>query len=207
MKRGFTIVEMMIAIGIIGVLSTVVLQQTREARRSGINARIDIYMHQMLQGVQTFYIENDRFPGERSTPGEVGCFGQYPDDGISEGCGPLLYPTSENSTWVYPNNQLFIDEIGTVMNNLPELDKVKLKIDPVYQELLGEVIRGSHYTCISFSPYDRRCSNEMRIVWYKNQDDRSCNAPGAIESDALGPAGSDVTGCVVVMRDGGFLFE
>lgn len=61
-KKGFTLVELLVIVSIIGVLSTVILSSLGEARsKADDSARIQI-MKQMEIALELYYLDNDEYP-------------------------------------------------------------------------------------------------------------------------------------------------
>jgi general secretion pathway protein G len=61
-SRGFTLVELLVVISIIGLLSSVVYSSLQSARQKAITARKQADMNQLLKAVQLYYFDKNSMP-------------------------------------------------------------------------------------------------------------------------------------------------
>lgn len=64
--RGFTLIEVLIVVGIIGLLASVVLSGLGSVRSRGRDARRAADLRQVQQGLELYYTRNQRYPDEMS---------------------------------------------------------------------------------------------------------------------------------------------
>jgi len=57
-RSGFTLIELLVVVAIIGLLSTIVLVNTRNARFQAYDASIQSMMHQVRNGAEMIYTQN-----------------------------------------------------------------------------------------------------------------------------------------------------
>lgn len=76
-QKGFTLVELLIVLAIIGVLAAIVLISLNSSRKGGRDARRVADMREVATALQLYFAENSGYPGP-DTPSEAG---PNPDDG------------------------------------------------------------------------------------------------------------------------------
>src|SRR5438045_898241 len=64
-RPGFTLLEVMVALAISGVLAAMLLPAVQYARESGRRAKCQNNLHQMGLALQNFHAAHDRFPAGR----------------------------------------------------------------------------------------------------------------------------------------------
>jgi prepilin-type N-terminal cleavage/methylation domain-containing protein len=62
MKKGFTLIELIVVIAIIGILSTLTIVQAQNYRRKTKNAARIEYVRQIITGLEMFYSLNRAYP-------------------------------------------------------------------------------------------------------------------------------------------------
>ncbi|MFH1575322.1 MAG: type II secretion system protein [Candidatus Nealsonbacteria bacterium] len=80
MNKGFTLIELLVVVMIIGLLSTIVLVNTKNARFQAYDAKIQSIMHQVRNSAELIYTQNgesydticDENNGTLSDSGEIG---------------------------------------------------------------------------------------------------------------------------------------
>ncbi|MBU0629385.1 MAG: prepilin-type N-terminal cleavage/methylation domain-containing protein [Candidatus Margulisbacteria bacterium] len=68
MKKGFTLVEILIVIGIIGLLSVFLVPNLLGARDKGKEAAVKGVMHSVQLAVEAYHMENDLYPLGKDIP-------------------------------------------------------------------------------------------------------------------------------------------
>ena len=63
MRRGFTIIELMIVIGIIGILMGIVFTAASSSVRAGRSTRADALCQTVQSGLATYYAQYEKWPG------------------------------------------------------------------------------------------------------------------------------------------------
>lgn len=62
-RRGFTLVELLIVIAIIGILSSVVMSSLNSARAKARDASRVASIQEMQKALENYYLDNGRYPG------------------------------------------------------------------------------------------------------------------------------------------------
>lgn len=80
MKRAFTIVELLMVIGILAVLMTIVTTAAGGAIREARSNRANALVSMIQSGLETYYAQNDRWPGNFGDKVEKGLRSNISDD-------------------------------------------------------------------------------------------------------------------------------
>ena len=70
--RGFTLIEILVVVSIIGVLSSVILTSVSKARLKAENSTINQQVEQYVKALQMIYLENGNYPITTPTPVSLG---------------------------------------------------------------------------------------------------------------------------------------
>lgn len=62
LDKGFTLIELMVVISIIGLLSSITLASLSGARSKGRDARLIAEIKQLQNAMELYYFDNDRYP-------------------------------------------------------------------------------------------------------------------------------------------------
>ncbi len=97
---GFTLIEMMIVIAIIGILSSVVLIALGPSRDKAKDARIISDMNQIMSTMETLYNPNTgKYPDSSAATANPAVSAAVTDIGNSGGQGFAMYPPSTGDIW------------------------------------------------------------------------------------------------------------
>jgi len=67
-KRGFTLIELMVVIGIIGILGTTAIPTYRTFQQRSYGAQAQVMLKQILDAQIAYYLEHNKFYPEDDTP-------------------------------------------------------------------------------------------------------------------------------------------
>ena len=84
-KKGFTLVELLVVMAIIGILATVIISGFRASQRRSRDAKRKSDLRQIGQAMELFYSDHDFYPANSI-------------DGNIEGC-PFVSPTPTTCVW------------------------------------------------------------------------------------------------------------
>lgn len=87
-NQGFTLVELLIAIAIIGILASVVLINLSDARHSAFEARAQAEMRSFASAMQRYFINHGVYPPDEDRNVPSGLEAYLTGDGWSEGPWP-----------------------------------------------------------------------------------------------------------------------
>jgi prepilin-type N-terminal cleavage/methylation domain-containing protein len=77
--RGFTLIELMVVVAIIGLLSSIVLASLNQSRNKGTNGHIQTDIHQYMNALELYYTKNNGvYPTPAAGTGTFVCLGSYP---------------------------------------------------------------------------------------------------------------------------------
>jgi general secretion pathway protein G len=64
LQNGFTLIELMVVISIIGVLAAIAVVNVRHAQRKAREAALKKDLHDMREAIDNFYADKQRFPSD-----------------------------------------------------------------------------------------------------------------------------------------------
>ena len=112
MRRGFTIVELLIVIVVIGILAAISFVAYNGIQKRAYNAQTLSTVRTYQSALAAYYVENGQYP---AVPGAV-CLGQNYEDVNSDGvgdCGEL------NTNEMVHENAAFNQQLRSVITSLP----------------------------------------------------------------------------------------
>ena len=80
MKNGFTLIEMIVALAIVGLLATFVIANVLTSQRRGYDGRRQGDMRGMQNAFEQYFAVNDRYPQDGNEAGGVFPGGNLPTD-------------------------------------------------------------------------------------------------------------------------------
>ena len=149
-RRGFTLVELLVVVSIIGLLSSTVLATLNGARVKARDASRTQSIAQLKKAIYYVYDATGAYPTPSSGVFLTSqCIGEYPPDNV---CG--LW-------WFYSQNQALNDQIKNYLPILP-----KFEANGVFWNLLGSEVPmlGIEYQCLTMT-----CSSAS-IRWGMEED-------------------------------------
>jgi prepilin-type N-terminal cleavage/methylation domain-containing protein len=101
--RGFTLIELMITVAIVGILAAVAIPMFLDAIKKSKTSEVRVQLHKMMQATRTYYVQNSSFPGTIAiTPNQSCCFQNYNN---KKQCQPV------HADWAVPTWQALDFEI------------------------------------------------------------------------------------------------
>ena len=61
-QRGFTLIELMIVVTIVGILAGIAMVQVRNMQRKAREGALEANLHEMRKAIDNFYADKQRFP-------------------------------------------------------------------------------------------------------------------------------------------------
>lgn len=158
-KRGFTLLELMIVITIIGLLTAVVLVSLGTSREKGRNAARVSQIKEYIKAFELYRSDTGRYPSWGSSPSaSARCLTDDPDD---------------NNCWMINNGNgnrleygLLFTQISTYIKRIPQTES----------ELFSR--GGRQYEGISYQFFDY--GDTYQIEYFMEGTNRDCLIPGAV---------------------------
>ncbi|HSN67711.1 MAG TPA: prepilin-type N-terminal cleavage/methylation domain-containing protein [Thermoanaerobaculia bacterium] len=104
-NRGFTLIELVVVVSIIGILAAIALVNVRGAQRKTAETVLKADLHNMRKAIDDFYADRQRFPTSLQELVETGYMRKLPPDPITKSSETWMavpdQPTPEDmsSTW------------------------------------------------------------------------------------------------------------
>ncbi|HEU5162938.1 MAG TPA: prepilin-type N-terminal cleavage/methylation domain-containing protein [Thermoanaerobaculia bacterium] len=104
-NRGFTLIELVVVVSIIGILAAIALVNVRGAQRKTAETILKADLHNMRKAIDDFYADRQRFPTSLQELVETGYMRKLPPDPITKSAETWVevpdQPTTEDlsSTW------------------------------------------------------------------------------------------------------------
>ena len=134
-NRGFTLIELVVVVSIIGILAAIALVNVRGAQRKTAETILKADLHNMRKAIDDFYADRQRFPTSLQELVETGYMRKLPPDPITKSAetwvGVPDQPTAEDlsSSWdseVEPTQPGIIDvksgAEGQTLDGVPYAD-------------------------------------------------------------------------------------
>lgn len=161
-KRGFTLVELLVVISIIGLLSSTVLAAVASARIKADHAAALDLMKQYYNAIIFAYDANGEYPDGGALMVEY-CLGDYSDNA---GCGWRNLTTGVS--WGGVENQGIKDAISPYMPSFPTLPLFSVSNDWGWWD---EEYRGPTYWCLART--NGMCTR-ARMYWVQKGAGQTC---------------------------------
>lgn len=152
-KRGFTLIEILIVVGIIGLLASVVLSGLGSVRSRGRDARRAADLRQVQQGLELFYTRYQEYP-ETSSWGQLETKLRTASIGITNiSNDPLCSGSSscdvdENYQYFAANGEEYV--LQALLEDKDSPLKNDSFIDPFEGSRCGDIVGSRIYYCIKF---------------------------------------------------------
>ena len=131
-SRGFTLIELVVVVSIIGILAAIALVNVRGAQRKTAETILKADLHNMRKAIDDFYADRQRFPTSLQELVETGYMRKLPPDPITKSAETWVevpdQPSAEDlsSSWdseVEPTQPGIIDvksrAEGQTLDNVP----------------------------------------------------------------------------------------
>jgi prepilin-type N-terminal cleavage/methylation domain-containing protein len=160
MKRGFTLIELMVAITLAGLVASIVFGSLKNAKIEAENIRVNSYVIEYAKALMLYKSGANNFP--QVNVNKSYCLGFYSATGSykENECGLSLNPPTKN-------DHDLDDAIKKYLPSLPAIDTRILKITGV----INPTWLGATYSCI-----DDDC-NQAEIIWYLGGLSKNCARP------------------------------
>jgi prepilin-type N-terminal cleavage/methylation domain-containing protein len=187
MKKGFTLIELMVVISIISLLSSVVLGSLASARQEANNNRIVSQMIQYRNALALYYQDHGTFPSTAATVNGV-CLGTGYPNGQCGLFSTVAFPEGAASAGTWPKSE------DPNFNNLlkPYLTPGNLGTKKLYFNSTSNYWVGAIYFC-----GNSECLTPI-IIWSMEGRQPSCYIYGFSD---YGWTTADLTTCYAYVED------
>lgn len=118
-NKGFTLIELMVVIGIISIISAVVLSSLTKAKAQAENTKQIADYRVVLNALLQFKQDNGYYPSDGAT-GSVTCIGNYSANGCIQANSTILNsPSMNTSLKKYLSSYSFLDKSVTIITSSP----------------------------------------------------------------------------------------
>lgn len=122
-NKGFTLIELMVVIGIISLLSAVVLSSLTQARAQAENTKQIADYRVVLDALLQFKQDNGYYPSDGGAPSKT-CIGVYSEGGCKEANTSILNnPNMNNLLKKYLSSYSFVDKSVIIARSFPPSSK------------------------------------------------------------------------------------
>ena len=162
-KKGFTLVELLVVVSIIGLLSSVVIATIQDARAKNDDTQRNAVAEEYQKALALYYSDYGSYPYPTTTDGNWYCLGDYAD-GF---CG---FMTSANPAGLIPVNS----QVSTVLS--PKYFSKLPSTKPFAFDFLGdlETFEGPIYKCFNYSSITPPVCSEGLLQWMLNHSSSKC---------------------------------
>lgn len=109
-SRGFTLIELVVVVSIIGILAAIALVNVRGAQRKTAETVLKADLHNMRKAIDDFYADRQRYPSTLQELVETGYMRALPPDPI----------TKSSETWVAVADQPTPEEMASSWDSAVE---------------------------------------------------------------------------------------
>ncbi len=150
LEKGFTLLELLIVISIIGVLSTVVIVSLDKSRKNARNKAVIEQMFEYQKSLELSYASSGNYPGTDSSRKQRYCIGEGLTSG--EQCMGTL-TTGYSASTSLPIETVFLSH----MSILPRFNQIQGSLNfssPAYSGCIGTGLSNT------------RCSSNDYSIWF-----------------------------------------
>lgn len=190
MKRGFTLVELLVVISIISLLSSIVLSSVTQAKIKAQNSAINSQIIQYINAIELYRSDHGLLPDNDPVNGNgntfTACLGKY----NLVGSGKCGYSPNGNFSNIL-RNDILDSKLDDYISEMPPISKTLIKTDDAYP---NSVWLGATYQ-LNFPPLTPKAF----ITWVLQGSGQSCGQ-GTSSTAGFGPhctAGGHCTACKV----------